>query len=160
MTVNANEWIAGPSAPSRIEGISIEWPGKPQDLDIHYAVKTAKPQTISGRKLGLGSFAGTRGKAMPIVSVMFELSGPGSTDYQFAAEAIFLGAPAKRITGKRVVASGPTGREPLVGLRLSVENAGAAARPQKKPSASKPVRSEGRVRVFRSRPKQNQPATV
>lgn len=97
---------------------------------------------------------------MPIVSVMFELSGPGSADYQFAAEAIFLGAPAKRITGKRVVVSGPTGREPLVGLRLSVDNAATAARPQKKPAASKPARSEGRVRVFRSRLRQNQPATV
>jgi hypothetical protein len=159
VTVNANEWIAGPSAPSRIEGISIAWPDKPDELQIQYAVKTAKPQTISGRKMGLGSFAGTRGKAMPIVGLMFELSGPGATDYQFAIEAIFLGAPAKRITGKRVVASGPTGREPLVGLRLAVDNL-ADARPQKKPAASKPKRSESRVRVFRSRPKSNQPATA
>lgn len=65
VTVNANEWIAGPSAPSRIEGISIAWPGKPQDLDIHYAVKTAKPQTISGRKLGLGPLRGRGARPCP-----------------------------------------------------------------------------------------------
>ena len=94
--VNANEWLAGPSAPSRIEGISIQWPGKPQNLEIHYAVKTAKPQTNSGRKVGLGTFAGTRGKAMPIVGLMFELSGAGAADFQVSAEAIFLGAPATR----------------------------------------------------------------
>ncbi len=32
--VNANEWLAGPSAPSRIEGIAIDWPDKPGDLEI------------------------------------------------------------------------------------------------------------------------------
>ena len=35
LTVNAKEWIAGPSAPARIEGISLAWPGKPHNLDIH-----------------------------------------------------------------------------------------------------------------------------
>jgi hypothetical protein len=160
VVVDANEWIAGPSAPSRIEGISIEWPGKPQDLEIHYAVKTAKPQTNSGRKMSLGSFAGTRGKSMPIVSLMLEMSGPGAADSQFSVEAIFLGAPAKLITGQRIVVSGPTGREPLVGLRIGIGKAAAAARPQKRSTADKAVRSEGRVRVFRSHPKQNQPATL
>ncbi len=160
VVVDANEWIAGPSAPSRIEGISIEWPGKPQDLEIHYAVKTAKPQTISGRIMSLGSFAGTRGKSMPIVSLILEMSGPGAADSQFSVEAIFLGALAKRITGQRIVVSGPTGREPLVGLRIGIGNVGAAARPQKKSTTGKAVQSEGRVRVFRSHPKQNQPATL
>jgi hypothetical protein len=156
--VNANEWLAGPSAPARIEGISIEWPGKPPNLDIRYAVKTAKAQTTSGRKMELGTFAGTRGKAMPIVGLMFELSGPEAADFQLSVEAIFLGSPATRVTGKRVVAAGPTGREPLVGLRLAVENIGAVARHQTKSSASKSARSAGHVSVFRSRQKHNQPA--
>ena len=120
----AKEWIAGPSAPLRIEGITIEWPGKPADLEIRYAVKTAKPHPISGRAMGLGSFAGTRGDAMPVVGMMMQVTGRGAANFQFAAEAIFLGSPAMRVTGKRIVASGPTGREPLVGLRLSLENVG------------------------------------
>jgi hypothetical protein len=156
--VNANEWLAGPSAPSRIEGISIDWPGKPPNLDIGYAVKTTKPQSTSGRKMQLGTFAGTRGKAMPIVGLMFELSGPAAAELQLSVEAIFLGSPAKRITGKRVVATGPTGREPLVGLRLAVENIAAVARRPTKSSASKSARSAGHVTVFRSRHKHNQPA--
>jgi hypothetical protein len=158
--VNANEWLAGPSAPSRIEGIAIQWPGKPRDLEIHYAVKTAKPQTNSGRKVALGTFAGTRGKAMPIVGVMLELSGAGAADFQVSAEAIFLGAPATRVTGKRIVTSGPTGREPLVGLRLNFETLREAAHSQAAASIGKAKRSEGRVRVFRSRSKSNQPAAV
>jgi hypothetical protein len=155
--VNGDEWLAGPSAPSRIEGISIEWPGKPSELDIHYAVKTAKPQTTTGRKVGLGSFAGTRGKAMPVVGLLLEMSGPDASNLQFSVEAIFLGSPTTHIIGRRVVASGPTGREPLVGLRISLESVRAAARPKSKPTAAKPERSTGRVRVFRSRANYNQP---
>jgi len=160
VTVNANEWIAGPSAPSRIEGISLEWPGKPSNLGIHYMVKTAKPQTTTSRKMGLGSFAGTRGKAMPIIGLTLELSGPESANFQFAGEAIFLGSPVARMTGKRVVVSGPTGREPLVGLRLGVEKVTVSARAAKSVPPNKPRQPESRVRVFRSRPKQIQSATI
>ena len=38
----ADEWIAGPDAPARIEGLSIDWPDKPRDLDIRYSVKLAQ----------------------------------------------------------------------------------------------------------------------
>jgi hypothetical protein len=158
--VNANEWIAGPSTPSRIEGISIDWPEKPHDLEIHYAVRTAKPEMVSGRKVHLGSFAGTRGKAMPIVAVALEMSGPGATNIQFFVEAIFLGSPVMRSAGKQIVASGPTGREPLVGLRLGVEKVVGVAPPQRKSSARKSKRSGGNVRVFRSHPKPDQPAVI
>jgi len=154
--VGAGEWLAGPAAPSRIEGISIEWPGKPDDLAIRYAVKLARPQVVSGRMTELGTFAGTRGRAMPIVGVTLEMSGPAATDYQFAAEAVFLGYPAMRVSGRRVVLAGPTGREPLVGFRLRLEDTNTQPRPAAKSVA--PARSSSRVRVFRSRTKQDQPA--
>src|SRR5580704_14166122 len=118
--VGVDQWLGGPSAPSRIEGISIKWPDKPHDLDIRYAVKTAKPQPTSGIAVGVGAFSGTRGKTLPIVALLLEMSGSGGENLQFVADALFLGAPTKRIIGKRIVVSGPTGREPLVGLRISV----------------------------------------
>jgi hypothetical protein len=155
--VNANDWLAGPSAPTRIEGISLAWPGKPPGLDIRYAVKTAKPQPISGRTTELGSFAGTRGRAMPIVGLMFEICGPAAANFKISLEAIFLGSPATRIVGDRIVTSGPTGREPLVGLRLGLnptldlKSAQSAPRTRVKPSVSKPRQSTDRVRVYRSR---------
>ena len=160
VVVDANEWIAGPSAPSRIEGIAIDWPNKPSNLEIHYAVKTAKPQPGSGRKTEVGSFAGTRGKAMPVVGLMFELSGSGAADLQLNLEAIFLGAPATRITGKRIVASGPTGREPLVGLRLALDSLVEVPQPQAKTPAGKSGQSGGRVRVFRSRQRSDRQTAV
>jgi hypothetical protein len=154
VVVRANEWLAGPAAPSRIEGISIEWPQRPEDLDIQYSVKTGRPQAVSDRMVSLGSFAGTRGKAMPIVGVTVDLSGPASANFQFSVEAIFLGSPTMRFAGKRVVLSGPTGREPLVGLRVGVEEASNGANPRPTRSSSGPVRQSNRVRVFRSHSKQ------
>jgi hypothetical protein len=173
---NANEWLAGPTAPSRIEGVAIEWPTKPQGVDLRYSVKTAQPVDISGRIVDLGTFAGTRGRAMPLTNLMLELSGPDASLYQFSVDALFLGAPVMQVSGERVVLSGPTGRETLVGLRVALEEAvtqnngvtqtnqanqtnqkNQAQRPPT-PAASGPARSSGRVRVFRSRPK-DKPAT-
>jgi hypothetical protein len=103
--VDAGKWLAGPTAPSRIEGISIEWPSKPEDIDILYSVNTARPQTISGRTVASGTFAGTRGKALPIVGVTLELAGSGAANFQFDVEAIFLGSPAVRRIGTRICAA-------------------------------------------------------
>jgi hypothetical protein len=161
--VSADEWIAGPSAPSRIEGISIEWPQQ-SGLELRYAVKSG---TQTGKMIEAGEFAGTRGRAMPLTGLILELSGKFSDTYQIAADAIFLSSPTMRVIGKRVVLSGPTGREPLVGLRLRIESteqepvaALRAAKPERaaqsavSPKAAAKPASSGKVRVFRSRTKQ------
>jgi hypothetical protein len=145
----AGEWIAGPAAPARIEGLSIDWPDKPDDLDIRYSVKLARPHAASGRMTGLGGFAGTRGRALAIVSVTVELTGPGASGFRLAAEAAFLGAPLTRMIGKQVAISGPTGREPLVGFRLRLDEINMPLQPELAPVAR--AKSSGRVRIFRSR---------
>jgi hypothetical protein len=145
----ADEWLAGPTAPSRIEGIAIEWPRKPEDLDIRYSVRTAKREARSEAMRALGAYAGTRGRALPVVGVALELSGRAAPRYQIAAEALYLGSTCLRVTGKRIDLAGPTGREPLVGFRLSVEP--LTTKVQAAPLPKKPAGSSGRVRVFRSR---------
>ena len=65
---------------------------------------------------------------MPLTNVMLELSGPDASVYQFSVEALFLGAPVMHVSGERVVLSGPTGREPLVGLRVALEEASESER--------------------------------
>lgn len=147
--VGADEWLAGPSAPSRIEGIAIEWPGKPNDLYIRYSVKTAKPRTGSDVMMDPGNYAGTRGRALPVVGVSVEISGPGVSRYEISAEAIFLGSSRLSAKGKRVAFAGPTGREPLVGFRLRVEELNKTSQPA--PSPVRSSGSNGHVRVFRSR---------
>ena len=139
-------------------------------------MKTAQPLDISGRNVDLGAFAGTRGRAMALTGLMLELTGPDATLYRFSAEALFLGSPVIRVSGERVVVSGPTGREPLVGLRVALHGANSQndevahsnklaqstqkSQPQRhsgQPTQGPPP-SSSRVRVFRSRPKEK-PAT-
>jgi len=157
VTVSANSWIAGPAAPARIEGICLDWPSKPHDLNLQYAVKFARPQRGDNQFVPVGTFAGTRGRALAIIGFSLEASGPGLDRYAISAETIFLGAPALRVTGNRIVVSGPSGREPLVGLKLNIEEARTQQAPlapqqPRRPEAVAPtLRSEGRVRVFRSR---------
>jgi len=161
--VAADQWIAGPSAPSRIEGLAIEWPNQ-GGLQLRYAVKSGAQ---TGKMTEAGGYAGTRGRAMPLTGLILELSGELSNSYQLTADAIFLSSPTMRVSGKSIVLSGPTGREPLVGLRLSVEQIEKRAAAQS--SAFSPRQpgpgteaahsitkapAAGRVRVFRSRVKQ------
>jgi len=167
VTDRSNGWIAGPSAPARIEGLSLEWPGKPHDVMLRYAVRSATPQAGDDQLVSLGAFAGTRGRAMPLTFVSVELSGPGASHYTLVAEAAFHGAPAMRMTGQRIGLSGPSGREPLVGIKLDLDKIAAQqpaapvsvpavpipARPvANQPPPSAPPSPASRVRVFRGRP--------
>lgn len=154
-----NAWIAGPTAPARIEGVCLNWPSKPQDLDINYAVKFARPQRGDNQFVPLGTFAGTRGRALPITGLALEATGPGSARYTFSVEAIFLGAAAIRVTGQRINLAGPSGREPLVGLRINLEELDTrpAGMPPARTAPAAAPRSGGRVRVFRSRQSTGKP---
>jgi hypothetical protein len=85
---------------------------------------------------------------------MLELSGPDAARYEFTTEAVFLGSPVMRAKGQRVVLKGPTGREPLVGLRVDINQLDSAVNDFDSIEASKPAEApksaRSRVRVFRS----------
>ena len=176
VAVALGEWIAGPSAPSRIEGLALQWPNQPSGLEIKYSVRIGSVQAPMSPTVGAGQFAGSRGRALPLTGLIMEISGNLSAHYNLIADAIFLSQPAMRASGKRVVLAGPTGQEPLVGLRLSlqpVQDAVAAppkqaqnpparatnppARATNPPASAAPApppqrsAAAGRVRVFRSR---------
>src|ERR1700761_3055465 len=157
IAVGPDVWIAGPAAPSRIEGLAIQWPGKPHDFDIRYGVRFPGQQTGAPNMVPLGAFAGTRGRALPITALILEVTG--RTDVQFVAEALFLNSPILKVKGTRIALAGPTGREPMIGLRINSEtsavvDAGLPA-PNQSTSPQNPRKTgtTGRVKVFRSRPK-------
>lgn len=155
VVVGPNEWIAGPTAPSRIEGISIEWPNRPRDVELRYAAKSPI-QAGTPAMVNLAAFAGTRGRAQPITGLVLEMSGRRASNWQFVAEALFLSSPTLRAVGQRVVLSGPTSREPLVGLRITIESTEVKEVVESAPAAVvRKAPSSARVRVFRSRPKQD-----
>ncbi|MEO8883627.1 MAG: hypothetical protein ABI377_09500, partial [Devosia sp.] len=160
VVVGSNEWIAGPTTPARIEGVSLAWNDKPDDVDLRYAVKS--PDHAGAPKLvSLQTFAGTRQRALPIIGLVLELSGYGASHYQFVVEALFLSSPTLRAVGQKVVLGGPTGREPLVGLRVEIQRTDLFEEVTSLPApaaVSPKPRSASRVRVFRSKPKQDAPS--
>jgi hypothetical protein len=145
--VNAGEWIAGPAAPSRIEGIAVEWPDRPAGVTLRYAVNSPR---AAPRMSEIGSFVGSRGRSGPVTGLTIELSGPAATGLRLRVEALFLGSPITRATGKRVVIGGVTGREPLVGLRLAIDVIAAV---EALPAGGRKLHPTTGVRVFRSRAK-------
>ena len=95
-----------------IEGFAVQWPDMPEGLEFRYAVKAAQANSATGRMTDAGTFAGTRGKALPLVSLVLELSGDDADEHELEVDALFLGARAIHESGQRVMLSGPTGREP------------------------------------------------
>jgi hypothetical protein len=155
VVASPQEWIAGPAAPSRIEGIAVEWPDRPAGLGLRYAVRGQGSDV--GRLAEAGAFVGTRGRALPVTGLVLELSGEAAGEHEIVVDALFLGAPVSRTTGRRVTLSGPTAREPLVGLRLDVvRRSGMAAPVTSLAGKTRP----GQVRVFRGRGARAQPAAM
>jgi hypothetical protein len=137
---DCDTWIAGPLAPSRIEGLAVQWPDKVPGFNLRYSVVTGGSRPTRGPMVETGTFAGTRGRALPLVGATFEISGSAAAGQQLVIDSIFLGSPQIRAIGQRVVIGGPTGREPLVGLRVRIDPmdrpipvgaASGSARPQR-----------------------------
>jgi hypothetical protein len=121
VVADADSWVAGPLAPSRIEGFAIQWPEKVPDLVFRYSVTVGGPRQVMGPLVDAGGFAGTRGRALPLVGATLEISGPAAQGLQLVVDCVFLGSPQMRVVGQRAMLTGPTGREPLVGLRVRLE---------------------------------------
>jgi hypothetical protein len=153
VTAKQGEWICGPDLPIAIEGIQIEWPNRPAGVELTYAVAAGgrEPRRF---ECNSGGFAGSRGCAAPLVGVQAGLSGPRADQFELRCDALFLAAPVLSRRGRTVSLAGPTGHEPLVGLRLSVEpRALQPARTQTPDNAAaRTVREPGSVRVYRAAP--------
>jgi hypothetical protein len=154
MVVRAGEWICGPDLPMAIEGLEVRWPNAPDGVDVRVAVAVRDQGAAALAPASLGQFAGTRGRAAPIVKVELSLVGPGAERMAIAAEALFLGASVQDMQGRHISFSGPTGREPLVGFKLSIlrqeEDRHVAADPHQSAGAAPSGATSGKVRVFRS----------
>jgi hypothetical protein len=167
--VTGGEWVCGPAFPMAIEGLELRL----ADAAAGLGIMTSATVNAGGRKrlppAPLGAFVGTRGRAAPLVGVSFALAGPLAAGCRLLCEALFLGSAVVRRSGRSVELSGPTGFEPLVGLRLAIEcgvdDGGVIAlptRPQAPAVAASPAEAQaqaqaprgeaagGRVRVFRA----------
>jgi hypothetical protein len=121
--VGADDWIAGPKAPARVEGVSIDWPDMPKTLGLRYSAKIGGQRPVTTAFVEAGQYVGTRGRALPLIGLTIELTGIKATKYCIVSDAIFQGSPLTRVSGRCVVLAAPTGREALLGLRVAIEGA-------------------------------------
>jgi hypothetical protein len=144
-------WICGPDSPLAIEGLEIRWPDKPSGVELRYGVIVGRRNRPVLEERETGQFAGTRGQAAPLLGVTLALSGARASHYELRADALFQGAAVMSKTGREIAFYGSTGREPLVGFRLSIlqtqENPELTQPPIKAGAVA--IKQVGRVRVYR-----------
>jgi hypothetical protein len=150
VTAQRGEWICGPDSPAAIEGLEVRWPNKPADVELHYTLTVGQDHRQRLMEKTSGQFAGTRGKALPIVGITLALSGAAAAAYELCGDALFENSPVMSKSGLEIAFSGPTGREPLVGLRLGLatrKDPKLVAEADNKQAVA--VKQIGRVRVYR-----------
>ncbi len=110
-------WLGKPDSQARIEGFCIEWPDRPQGVDLAYQCSVLGagqlPASLSG------GFVGTRRRAAPINAVAFALVGPDAENYRLTGHAVFAGCTPQAIEPNQEL-RGPTGLEQLVALHIEV----------------------------------------
>lgn len=111
------EWLGERQGTTGIEGFLVDWADRPDGVDLVYTSTVAgsgpSPKVLSGH------YCGTRGKATPLIAVGFSLTGPNSSRYRLAGEVAFTGAEPQPIVADQMF-FGPSGQEPLVGIKLSI----------------------------------------
>ena len=157
--VGAGEWVGGPNAPAAIEGLEIRGSLAPDlRIEIQALVGTNPLRWMDW--VAPGVYAGSRGRALVLAGLRLRLVGEAASRHVISAEALFLGSPILCKRGREIELVGGAGGDPLVGLRLEVAPAAAAAAASSMLEAVgnaasvnmalAPQRSEPRVRVFRA----------
>lgn len=141
--VGSGQWLGGPRQPLPIEGLQIS--RLPRGVELECQVLVGSRPAQWSRWVRSGEFAGTRGRAFPLLGVRLRLGG--EVVARIRAEALFLGAPVVSRTGRQVEFIGVSERDPLVGLSLAIDVAEEAGRVEPRHTAPE---GAGRVRVFRA----------
>jgi hypothetical protein len=145
--VGAGDWIAGPESPSPIEGVEIRSPqSSAVQIETQVLIGSRPPQWSNW--VSPGSFAGTRGRRLPLAGVRFRLRGSEADQHELIADALFLGSPIMIKRGREIEAVSSAGVDPLVGLRLVLHRKVESA--PKLAQADSGKSREPRVRIFRA----------
>ncbi len=145
------EWVAGPNAPSAIEGLEIRGaPASKLRIEIQPLVSTTPLRWLDW--VPAGGFAGSRGRALPLAGLRLRLAGDDASRFVLSADALFLGSAILSKRGREIELVGAAGGDPLVGLRLDLapEAVAVAGDVDLVGSVITQQRVEPRVRVFRA----------
>jgi hypothetical protein len=125
-------WLGDPQATARIEGLMAQWPQPvPANVELYYGCAAGDQDQIS--MVPSGTFAGSRGKSLPINALCFDLRGPEKERYTLVGQAVFANTAPMNIHAGKVL-TGPSGNEPLVAIYLVAIR--KLQKDENKPSAS------------------------
>ncbi|WP_201217690.1 hypothetical protein [Halochromatium roseum] len=112
-----NGWLGNPQKSARLEGFSVHWYNRPEGVDLAYQCHV---EGLGDSPLiKSGGFVGTRQRGAGITQILFSLVGQRAGDYEIQGQVCFTrGGSQQIVAGERF--SGPTGREHLSALRLSI----------------------------------------
>ena len=113
-------WAGGPAAPAAIEGLGFRSNG-PEALRIEAQCLTRDGSNRWSRWVPSGEFLGSRGRRQPIVGLRLRLRGSEAARLDLEAEALFLAATILAGEGPEIEFVGPSGADPLVGLRVDLK---------------------------------------
>ncbi len=149
----ASGWLGSATGEDRVESFSVFWVQSIKGVRLSYGCEMPGRGRHTARVPG--QMVGTKGQSTAITRVFFELNGSQAAEYEFVVTAAFKGVQPQTATGRSVELAGPTGLEPLTGLRVDlrerVAEAAEAAPETRAPAAvTAPTPARGRVRVFRA----------
>ncbi len=115
--VSSDGRIGTPGSDEFIESFAINWPNKPDGVDLLYTCMVAG--SGPSRNVSTGTFVGVRGEGLPLICAGFSLVGPLRKHYELTGHIVFGNAEPQRLLANQMM-HGPTGNEPLVALHIAV----------------------------------------
>jgi hypothetical protein len=109
--------LGDPKGEMRLEGFQVEWPDKPDDVDLIYSARVEGAGTTP--TVAAGHFCGTRNAAKRLVGLTLTLTGAKAASYQLQGKAYFSGGYEVDISSGAAL-SGPSGVEHLTAFGLEV----------------------------------------
>ena len=86
--VQTGEWLGGPEFPARIEGLEIRWPRMPPGFELEYSVIVGGKTPRKLPTCRVNEFAGTKGRASPIVGLTIALRGEHANSHEREATPV------------------------------------------------------------------------
>jgi hypothetical protein len=137
----ADDWAGGRDAQNAVEGFAVNWTQRAQGVEIECATDAADGAPVWRPA---GAFMGTRGHGVPLTGFALRLSGPNAGQYTLDYRGRFAdGSEAAAQPGE--FCHGPTGKEALVALRVTLKHHAAAQAPAA-PKTGRPESSAGKPR--------------
>jgi hypothetical protein len=112
--VKPGQWLGGPDAPSSIEGVMINWPHRPEGVELFLC------DPATGQTCRAGDYLGTKGQSRPLRGLEIWLEGPVPGNIALTAEAVFERAGVVRKRGQWIALMGEDASDELTGLKLEI----------------------------------------